>query len=51
MTQVTKQHLKGEIFDAYEVTQHQLHLAQEELLAAAIFGALTGALIMAALLV
>ncbi len=40
MEPITRQHLKADIFDAYEESQHQLQQAKEELISAAIFGGL-----------
>ena len=48
-TVITKQHLKNEIYEAYQVTQNQLNQAREELLPAGIFGGLIAALLIGAI--
>ena len=48
-TVITKQHLKNEIYDAYQTSQNQLKQAREELLPAAIFGGLITALLIGAI--
>ncbi len=48
-TVITKQHLKNEIFEAYQASQNQLKQAREELLPAAIFGGLVTLLLTGAL--
>ena len=48
-TTLTKQDLKKDIWDAYQVTQNQLNQAREELLLAAIFGGLITLLLTGAL--
>ena len=45
---ITKQHLKSEIYEAYQATQHQLQMAREELLPAGLFGGLITALLIGA---
>ena len=49
-TTITKQHLKSEIYEAYQATQHQLQMAREELLPAGLFGGLITALLIGAIL-
>ncbi len=49
-TTITKQHLKSEIYEAYQATQHQLQTAREELLPAGLFGGLITALLIGAIL-
>ena len=46
---ITKQHLKNEIFEAYQASQDQLNQAKEELLSAGIFGGLIAALLIGAI--
>jgi len=46
---ITKQHLKNEIYEAYQASQNQLNQAREELLPAAIFGGLATLLLTGAL--
>ena len=46
---ITKQHLKSEIFEAYQASQHQLKQAREELLPAGILGGLISLLLVGAL--
>ena len=48
-TTITKQHLKSEIYEAYQATQHQLKQAREELLPAGILGGLISLLLVGAL--
>ena len=48
-TTLTKQHLKNEIYEAYQASQDQLKQAREELLPAAIFGGLVSLLLVGAL--
>ena len=49
-TTITKQHLKSEIYEAYQASQYQLKQAREELLPAGIFGGLISLLLVGALL-
>tara|TARA_B100000959_G_scaffold244445_1_gene268391 strand:+ start:153 stop:359 length:207 start_codon:yes stop_codon:yes gene_type:complete len=49
-TTITKQHLKSEIYEAYQASQHQLQMAREELLPAGLFGGLITALLIGAIL-
>ena len=49
-TTITKQHLKSEIYEAYQASQHQLQTAREELLPAGLFGGLITALLIGAIL-
>ncbi len=49
-TTITKQHLKSEIYEAYQASQHQLQMAREELLPAGLFGGLITALFIGAIL-
>ena len=46
---ITKQHLKSEIYEAYQASQYQLQMAREELLPAGIFGGLIAALLIGAM--
>ncbi len=48
-TTITKQHLKNEIYEAYQASQHQLKQAREELLPAGILGGLVSLLLVGAL--
>ena len=48
-TVITKQHLKNEIYEAYQASQDQLKQAKEELLSAGIFGGLIAALLIGAI--
>jgi len=48
-TTITRQHLKNEIYEAYQATQNQLKQAREELLPAGIFGGLISLLLVGAL--
>ena len=46
---ITKQHLKNEIYEAYQASQHQLQMAREELLPAGILGGFISLLLVGAL--
>ncbi len=46
---ITKQHLKTEIYEAYQASQHQLQMAREELLPAGILGFFISLLLVGAL--
>ena len=48
-TTITKQHLKSEIYEAYQASQHQFKQAREELLPAGILGGLISLLLVGAL--
>ena len=48
-TTITKQHLKSEIYEAYQASQNQLKQAREELLPAGILGGLISLLLVGAL--
>jgi len=48
-TTITKQHLKNELYEAYQASQHQLKQAREELLPAGIFGGLISLLLVGAM--
>ena len=48
-TTITKQHLKSEIYEAYQASQHQLKQAREELLPAGILGGVISLLLVGAL--
>ena len=49
-TTITQQHLKSEIYEAYQASQYQLQMAREELLPAGIFGGLISLLLVGAIL-
>ena len=47
---INKQHLKSEINEAYQASQHQIKMAREELLPAGLFGGLITALLIGTIL-
>ena len=48
-TTITQQHLKSEIYEAYQASQHQLKQAREELLPAGILGGFIALLLVGAM--